>query len=265
MTNVPALVTEFRAIMADPMGSPSEDQMRAYVEHVSSTIPQGGHFYGVWCVEGGKRTLCEFDGCVSYEAYTTAHEAQAEAARLCQQYGAGCYVSAPVPAGLACYNRVSDRIEVATGNDAAVRFHMEGGYIVVTLADCSTADQAIAAIEAGLVEAGILTADDVCDDAWPVWPEDEDASEGTLAPVMVPQQVQQQQANAAPISTVWDPDNKAVRYVPRMCSARSWGAYDQQAEAFHANDAGRTVAFALGVNAQAMCDALNGKSRGVRR
>jgi hypothetical protein len=216
MSNVPALVSEFRAIMADPMGSPSEAHMRAYVEHVSSTIPQGGHFYGVWCVEDGKRTLCEFDGCVSYEAYTTAHEAQAEAARLCQQYGAGCYVSAPVPAGLACYNRVSNRIEVATGNDAAVRFHMDGGYIVVTLADCSTADQAIAAIESGLVASGAIEAPEIITGCGQFraglgaivsdWQNTREAAVAQFyamraereAPAMVPQQVQQQQAKARP-------------------------------------------------------------------
>ena len=174
MSSIPALVAEFRAIMADPMGGiPSEAQMRATVEHYASTLPQGGRFYGVWHVEGTTRTLCEFDGCTCYEAYSTAHEAQAEAGRLCLQYGAGRYVSAPVPAGIPCCNHTLDRIEVATGDAGAVRYAMDGGYIVVTLVDASTPDQAIADIEAGLVTSGAID-----------------------APAMVPQQVQQQQANA---------------------------------------------------------------------
>lgn len=85
--------------------------------------------------------------------------------------------------------------------------------------------------------------DGAADSWWPVEPGDHDASEGTMAPA---------------IATEWKPDDASARYLPRMCSMRSWGAYDVELGRFHLDAQGRPVAFNLGVEAQALCDSLNG-------
>lgn len=130
--SAPVTVRVRAAMAADCYFIPKVGEMAEMVRERAASLSDAGTVWAVWHrKDDGSLVLCEFDGCVCYEAYRTRDEALRAAGQANDGFCGG-YVAALMPAGLACC--IDGEILRSGGGDFEWIPFLDAGFVCVRVA-----------------------------------------------------------------------------------------------------------------------------------